>query len=433
MMKKKILLPNYRFLKGYLFLGAVILVVALLLYTQSLVRRLQEEPKTISRIFARFCATATIPTAQSENPETDIIFEEVIKRSNFPIVITDQKGIPRAWRRIGIDPNSIANEELERVNNLQEVPLHSPIAKILGIIKELDKTHPPIPMTIGKDSVVVGYVHYGESTIVRELRYVPFIQIGLVALFILFGFLGFRTIKANEERLIWVGLTKETAHQLGTPISSLLGWLALLKEKNPHPSSPFSKGRERGIIEKGGFSEVLTGMETDLLRLEKVASRFGKIGSPPSLIKEEPASILEEIADYFKKRLPRLGKEVEMKEKYSAKGFVLLDRELFGWAIENLLRNAIDAIGNRKGTIELLTTSSDKVYEILIKDNGQGIPPQEVKKIFQAGYTTKQVGWGLGLTLTKRIIEEYHGGRLKLLETKPGDGTTFQILLPLAI
>jgi two-component system, NtrC family, sensor histidine kinase KinB len=399
------------------------LVIASLFYTHSLVARLEEEPKTLSRIFARFSAAAAIPATQ--DPTLEGIIREVVQGINFPFVMTDIKGVPRAWRKIGVNPQLVPDAVLD---SLSLIPGYEPPKEIGRIVQQirrkvhsLDREHDPIRMmvtTTPGDSVVVGYVHYGESSLVHELRYMPMIQLGLITLFIAIGFIGFQTIKANEERRIWVGMAKETAHQLGTPISSLMGWTALLAEKKNWDET----------------NSVLQEMEEDLRRLKSVATRFSNIGSVPKLEKASLEPLLREVAAYFRRRLPQSGRAVTVAEDYKALPPVYFNRELLSWALENLVKNAADALepSRSKGEIRLEARSSQSgnTIELLVRDNGRGMTREEQRKMFAPGYTTKKVGWGLGLVLAQRIVEDYHGGRLRVLESEPGLGTTMLIELP---
>jgi NtrC-family two-component system sensor histidine kinase KinB len=240
----------------------------------------------------------------------------------------------------------------------------------------------------------------------------------LITLFIAIGFIGFRTIKANEERRIWVGMAKETAHQLGTPITSLLGWLALLAEK------------ESG----GSIGPILQEVEEDLKRLKSVATRFSHIGSVPKLEKGSLEPLLRDVTAYFRRRLPQSGRTATIEEDYQPLPQVRFNPELLGWALENLVKNAADALdpSRSRGKIRLEARPSfgGNRVEIRVTDNGRGMTREEQRKMFVPGYTTKKVGWGLGLVLARRIVEDYHGGRLRLQESEPGAGTTMLLELP---
>jgi hypothetical protein len=396
--------------RSYLFVGAASLVLVSLIYTTLLIRKLEEEPRIMSRVFARFCMTAAVPEVVGDVPETGIIFEEIIQKINFPVVVTDRNGVPLAWKNIGIEPYPMTTEQIQQWDSL---PPGDPLLGVKAAILKLDGENQPIPMMINSDSTVVGYVHYGDPRILKELGYIPFIQIGMIALFVWIGFIGFRAIKAGEERAVWVGLAREAAHQLGTPISSLMGWLTLLKD---------------GIR---AAPEIIPEMENDLAHLEKVLNRFNQVGSIPKLAQSDINQLLHQAVGYFTHRAANMGKNIRFEENYDHDPAVLLNKDLFTWAVENLIKNAIDAIEDPGGVISVGTTVSAKKIEITISDNGRGILSGHQKKIFSPGFTTKALGWGLGLSLVRRIIEDYHQGRIKLINSRPGQGSTFLITLPL--
>ena len=394
--------------KNYIFLGALIIALGSFVYTQSLVRRLEDASKTITKIFAEFYAKMSLPATATSSVETGIFFEEIVIKITFPVIFTDERGIPTAWRNIGISPDVISREELAAVD-----PENPPrvLERVFNILTKLDSEHEPIPMNFGRR--VIGYVHYGESRAVRELRWAPLIQLVVMALFVIVGFLGFTAISASEENFIWAGMAKETAHQLGTPISSLMGWLEVLKDSG----------------ERKTKEEIISEMERDLARLESVTSRFNRIGSPPSFERKDLTSVLSEIADYFRLRLPKHGKNIEIVEHHEPIPEVDVDKELFSWAVENLVRNSLDAITGASGKIEISArcSSSGPAVEIRVRDSGRGMSREEKRRAFMPGYTTKKFGWGLGLPLAKRIIENYHSGRLTIESSQPGKGTCFLI------
>jgi two-component sensor histidine kinase len=397
--------------RSYLFVGAATLVLVSLIYTMSLIRKLEEEPKIMSRVFARFCMTAAVPEVVGDVPETGIIFEEIIQKINFPVVVTDKNGVPLAWKNIGVEPFPMTTEQIRQWDSLKP---DDPLMGVKKVITSLDGDNDPIPMMLNSDSTVVGYVHYGHPQILKELSYIPFIQIGMIALFVWIGFIGFRAIKAGEERAVWVGLAREAAHQLGTPISSLMGWLALLKDGTK--TAP----------------EIIPEMENDLAHLEKVLNRFNQVGSIPKLAETDINQLLQGAAGYFTMRAANMGKSIRFEEYYDRDVKVMLNRDLFTWAVENLIKNAIDAIDSSDGLISIRTTVSGKKIEVIISDNGRGIQTAHQKKIFSPGFTTKTLGWGLGLSLVRRIIEDYHQGRVRLVNSRVGQGSVFMIVLPLA-
>jgi len=365
----------------------------------------------MSRVFARFCMTAALPEAAGDSPETGIIFEEVIQKINFPVMVTDHRGMPLAWKGIPVEPMSLSEDDYLRWQNLSTKDRLYPLKKAL---QDLSQENQPIPLMLGTDSTVVGYVYYGQPRVLKELHYLPFLQLAMIALFVGIGFMGFRAIKMNEERALWVGLTREAAHQLGTPISSLIGWITLLKEG----SQP--------------LGEVIPEMENDLAHLEKVLSRFNQIGSFPKLETQFLQPLLDETICYFERRLRVRGQAVTLERKIDPACRANLNRVLLSWAIENVVKNALDALEDRPGVIEISCLRNGRRIEIKISDNGRGIPPKNQKRIFAPGFTTKPMGWGLGLSLVKRIVEDYHGGRVRLLFSRPGTGTCFLIQLPAA-
>lgn len=293
--------------------------------------------------------------------------------------------------------------------------------KRLAYVQKLKNMNPPIPITVGDgEEALRQYVYYGESTVVQILRYVPAIQIVVILLLFFIGYTSLVSITRMEQSNLWVGMAKEAAHQLGTPISSLLGWIHLFRDDLPEQSEQHS---------------LLNEIEKDVYRLKGVAERFGKIGSKPELKPLEIAPVLDEAIKYMERRLPKIAGEVNIKTDLQATGLVKLNPELLQWAVENLMKNAMDALQmtqespNKDITIRSYTGSNGMVLEIA--DTGIGMDAATKKNIFRPGYSTKKRGWGLGLNLTKRIVEEYHGGELTVTKSEPGVGTTMQIKLKL--
>jgi len=271
------------------------------------------------------------------------------------------------------------------------------------------------------DDRIISYFYYGDSKVIKQLQWMPFVEIGLVTAFLIVGFVGFQNIKRSEERNIWVGMAKEAAHQLGTPISSLMGWLELMTSDEAYDQG------ENGMAP----ADVTTQMKVDVERLQKVANRFGQIGSIPDLEETDVNQVLEETVNYFRRRLPFGGKGTEIILRKGNTPNVSLNAELFTWAIENLIKNALQAVDPQQGRIRLETMISKNPRYIIIEveDNGKGIPTGIARKVFRPGFTSKKRGWGLGLTLSRRIVEEYHDGKIGLIHSRPGS-TLFQIVLP---
>jgi len=404
--------------RGWVFVAISILAIAIFLYTNSLIRRLEMQAANLSRSIAGLCATATYPAR--ENEELRGIFTELIESINFPIIITDRRGVPITWKGLPleVDPYEVTHEEYLAADPAD--PADTPIGRVMLLARELDKQHSAIPMTQHGDDQAVGYVHYGESSMIREMRFVPAIELVAFGVLVLLGFLGFRNAKVAELRSIWVGLAKETAHQLGTPISSLMGWVELLREAVSKPGS-----RDKALA-------MTDEMQRDLQRLEKISFRFNQIGSVPKTKRQDIVVLLREVVDYLRRRTESSAKGLEIVESYQEIPLVDINRELMEWVIENLVRNSVEALPGKDGRIEISSEylPREGVARIYFTDNGKGMTSSERRQVFVPGYSTKRKGWGLGLALARRIVEEYHEGRLHVSWSEPGKGSTFVISLP---
>jgi anti-sigma regulatory factor (Ser/Thr protein kinase) len=385
---------NFNF-KGLLLILALLLVASSLWYTQQLVNILKEKSTEYMKFRIR------VFEENINNPETNIdlnfFFSEVIEDADYPIIYTDINRTPQSWVNISRDIEVIETE----ADSLY-------LAKKL---QQLATENNPIPIKYQDN--ILGYYYYGLSPVIYKLRIFPYLAIIGTFLFILFGYLGFSYIKRSEQQFIWVGMAKETAHQLGTPLSSLSGWLELLKSDD--------KMRQSAVTE----------MENDLRRLNKIANRFSKIGSVPSLKPVNLFHVIDNVVRYFQKRIPNIHKKITISTELDHEIKVKLNTDLFEWVLENLIKNAMDAIENQDGRITVrVDASADSGFvHIDVIDNGKGIATKERTDIFKPGFSTKKRGWGLGLSLARRIIEEYHGGRLILRESKPGQGSIFRIIL----
>lgn len=411
-------------LRAYLFLGGFILVGAGVVYTYNLIKRLNEQSRALSELFAEFCAVTTFSAIES--PELRGVFERVIKPANFPMVLTDRDGRPFVWRGIDIGPDSTDIATIARMDPRNPPP--GPITEVMRKVQEFDRRNVPVPIRRPGGGAVFGYVHYGEPAFVAQLRWIPIIQLLALVSFIGLGYIGYRSIKTSEQRSIWIGLARETAHQLGTPISSILGWVELLHEEGERGLSAVGKVE----LKDGFFREVVDEMENDAERLQKVAMRFGQVGSLPKLEPQDLAPIVSEAVRYFRRRLPNLRKDLEIHERYDLVPAVNVNKELIEWVVENVLKNAIDASDSRHGVIEveLSRRRETECVEVRVTDQGRGMTPREARQVFEPGYTTKQRGWGLGLTLAKRIVEDYHGGKIWVERSQPGKGSQFIISFP---
>lgn len=292
-----------------------------------------------------------------------------------------------------------------------------------GQVKRLSQTMESQPFKIQ----AAQYIHYGDSSLIGRVSFALSLLFGTIVLFVLVGYMGFRNIRRSEQRSIWVGMAKETAHQLGTPLSSLSGWLELI---NGEIETAMRQGDDERVQRIGRMAGE---MQKDMGRLTQIASRFSQVGSTPELKLGDVRGVLTETVNYFKGRGPQFGRH-EIRVDLAEVPLVPLNTELIGWAFENLFKNAIDAIGRQAGIIDIhvLPLPDHDALQITFQDNGCGIAPEHLSRIFQPGYSTKKRGWGLGLSFVKRIIEEYHKGRINVAQTGPGEGTTFEIILPTA-
>lgn len=291
------------------------------------------------------------------------------------------------------------------------------------MVKTFKEQNPPIQIKIGEgEKSKIQTVYYGESSTVRLLRYFPYFQFALLALLLGIGYTSYSSIRKNEQSNLWVGMAKEAAHQLGTPVSSLYGWITLLKDQN----------------EDEGNLEIAHELEKDVKRLQIVAARFNKIGSEPELTQKRLAPVLDHVMNYLERRIPRIGRHINLRKEVLADTKLAINEELFQWAIENLVKNAMDALkpanqtengDNEEAEVKLRVQQEAEDVYIDIIDNGCGIPRKYQKEIFKPGYSTKKRGWGLGLSLSKRIIEQYHNGQIYVLHSEIGKGTTIRILL----
>lgn len=373
--------------KQIIFIVAIIIGIGSLLYTNKLVKEVSEEEHIKVERWAD--AIRIIATSNNLNSEITHFLEQIsVTNKTVPIIITGDNG------QIYVDKNIEYNE-----NNRERV-----LARELEKMKDRQE---PIVIDLGEG--VKQYLYYRESSLLVKLRYYPIFQLLVIMLFIIVAYIAFSSARNAEQNLVWIGMAKETAHQLGTPISSLLAWVEILKEKNTD-------------------GEIITELEKDTNRLEKITERFSKIGSAPELFPENIYSVLINSISYLK---TRVSKKVEFNYAFneSMELFVPLSSSLFSWVIENLVRNSIDAFENNKGIISFAVFEKGNDVIIDISDNGKGIAKSKFKTIFQPGFTTKKRGWGLGLSLSKRIIEIYHNGKIFLKSSEPNEATTFRIIL----
>lgn len=400
-------------LKVYTIVGSIVIVTLALYYNHTLIKRMQEESVNVTRLFSRFIA---IELPHMKDQGRFEFIKDVLATTTVPYILTDAAGRPMIWSGIDIPP--VGDEEYSRLLDFDPLdPNDELLERVLRKSQQFDRVNEPI--LIESESLIL-VLHFGPSTLSRELARAPYVQIGMLVLFVLFGFLGFRAMKVGEQRSIWVGLAKETAHQLGTPISSIMGWISHMRDECGKTGASDRMGQ---IIEE---------VSTDVGRLSMISARFSKIGSRPKLEYQKVAPIIEETVGYFERRRPSLKMNSTFTIEMEELPFIRCSKELLGWVFENLIKNSLDAIAEEGGRIHIKGRMDRREKRVVITftDNGKGMSPNIKNRIFSPGFTTKDRGWGLGLTLVKRIVEEYHRGTIRVASTQPNKGTTFQITFP---
>lgn len=373
-------------IKGLLLFAAIVIGALSLWYTNTLVRKLSDEEKKKAELWAE--ATKKLADLTDDaTKDFNFLINVVRNNTTVPVIMVDEK------------ENILSSRNLDSLN-MQDTNF----AK--EQLAEMRTQHEPIEIKLydGKKN----QIYYKDSLLLTQLRYYPFFQLGVIALFILVSYLAFSNSRRAEQNQVWVGMAKETAHQLGTPLSSLLAWLDLLKMKGVSP-------------------EYVNEIEKDIGRLNTITERFSKIGSPPALKKENLAEIIRRSVGYIQTRSSgKVSFEINIDDDKHTEASV--NPPLLEWVFENVLRNAVDAM-NGDGAISVSVTDQLQFVYIDISDTGKGIPRGAFGTVFKPGYTTKSRGWGLGLSLSKRIIEEYHHGQIFVKASEPGVRTTFRIVL----
>ncbi|MCT1531900.1 sensor histidine kinase [Sphingobacterium daejeonense] len=386
--------------KFFLFLFAALIAAASLLYTNYLVKSLSKSERTKAEVWAM--STQSIVSMPDVDDQFISFIYAVRDSLSLPAIITKESGDIIFWRDLDSTKTNIHPSTQDSTSDLVYDPPY--FEKQLARMK---KSHPPIQISL--DNGEKWLVYYHDSKALSQLRIFPYIQLSLIAVFLIVAYTVFNSIRDSEQNLVWVGMAKEAAHQLGTPISSMMGWLELARATY--------EGRDNSLLDE---------MERDVKRLEIVADRFSKIGSTPSLSTQVIYKIVEDYVNYFKVRTSkRVTFELTGDQQVEAK----LNVQVFDWIIENLLKNAVNAIeGEGKITVNISENIAKEEIFIDISDTGKGIPRSNWETIFQPGYTTRQRGWGLGLSLTKRMVY-YHRGQIFVKESEIGKGTTFRIVL----
>ncbi len=389
-------------IKILLILIAAVISFGTLYYTRILVEKLQERDRELVELYAK--TFKYIASSTDVQGDFTFLFDNIIKRIDFPLILTDSEENVHNYST----GSGTRNLEIDSTLSEEETDIF-----LKNKIEELRVLHNPIEITYN-DSIILGKIFYGDSEIVTRLKYYPYLQILFAGGFMILSYLGFSFLKKSEQSNIYVGMARETAHQLGTPISSLMGWNELLKMQYEQPEKVMNISNE---------------LVQDLNRLNKIANRFSKIGSIPKLQPENLDDVIKKVIEYFEKRLPQTGKNVSLILEGNTTSQVDLNADLFEWVIENLIKNALDAIETENGEILFVIKENKETIKIDVTDNGKGIDIKKRNEIFRPGYSTKRRGWGLGLSLSKRIIEDYHKGKIFLKSSVIGKGSTFQILL----
>lgn len=370
---------------------ATVAVAALLvwyvIYTQGVVRELRREASRVGQMYARVYDGLNDPSTDAANTAL-LDLSRHIRESGVPLIITDSKGTPT-----------------DTANLPSRMELQSPQLK--EFVRAIDRQNKPIA------EGDAGTVHFGNTPLVRGLRIIPLLQSVLIGLFLLAGAYALRTRGRADREQIWAGMARESAHQLGTPISSMSGWIELLRDA------------EGDDLTRSAVSH----MDGDLERLKRVANRFERIGRPPRKEKVDIGELVDRVATYFRARVPTLAQRVTITSNRGDEPlYVNGDAVLLEWAIESLAKNAIDALAGRDGEVAMSASAlPEGQVRVRVSDNGPGVPRELGKRIFEPGFSTKEHGWGIGLPLARRIIRDNHGGELMLAPSERG--ATFDIIL----
>ena len=370
---------SIRQVKIFLVVAAIMIAAASLLVSHQLVSDLKHEERSKMDLWAQ-----AMNFVQEADGETDLSLALAFIEGNttIPVIVTDKEGEVLEYRNI---EDSLG---------------------VAAYARRLRLAGDTIPIDLGEGDYLL--VCYDESTMLKRLTHYPYWQLGIVMIFVVVAIFALLSSKRAEQNKVWVGLSKETAHQLGTPISSLMAWTEMLKESYPE-------------------DELIPEMEQDVKRLERIAERFSKIGSLPEPVDASMQEVLDHVIAYMDKRTSR---KVSIKGHYPGSDVIVkMNASLFEWVIENLCKNAVDAMEGQPGKIDLWLLEEGDTVAVEVVDTGKGIRKKNVKNVFRPGFTTKKRGWGLGLSLAKRIVEEYHHGRIFVKQSEVGRGTTFRIEL----
>lgn len=377
---------------------SLILVSAFIIISDNLVKDLSIQERERMQIWADATKELTTVSSSGMNTDVDFLFGIIESNHNIPVLLVDDHGNILLHRNFKLpEPtDSLSPYDISPAN---KAFLEKKLERMKGSTNHIN---------ISIDENTVQHLYYEDSTVLRRLAYFPYIQLAVLLVFVVIVYFALISIKKAEQNKVWVGLSKETAHQLGTPISSLMAWTQMLDAL-------------------GVDKDVVSDMDKDVHRLSVIADRFSKIGSRPEM---ELTFINQAVTDGLEYMRSRISQRVKLTLHLpDDECGVMLCQSLFAWVMENLTKNAVDAMQG-EGSIDVIVAHQGKIITIDVRDTGKGIPHKNFKAVFNPGYTTKKRGWGLGLTLVKRIIEEYHGGKIYVKESELGRGTTFRIELP---
>lgn len=378
-----------RQVKIILVVAAVLIAVASLVVSHFLVRDLANEERSRMEVWAEAMRSLNMA---DDNTDLQLVLKVINENNTIPVIVLDYHGHAQLFRNIQVDGNDYADSLSH--------------AAVIG--RRLLAEGKNIKIMLNDSTRDYIQVCYDESVMITRLAAYPMVQLGVVLIFVVVAIFALLTSKRAEQNKVWVGLSKETAHQLGTPISSLMAWTEILKETYPH-------------------DELIPEMDNDVKRLQLIADRFSKIGSQPELVPYSLNQVMEHVAYYMDRRTSQ---SIVLKKDLPPQDVILtINPSLFEWVIENLAKNAVDAMGGKSGVITLHVAQEPGKAVIEVSDTGKGIKKKDIRNVFRPGFTTKKRGWGLGLSLARRIVEEYHHGKIWVKSSEVGKGTTFRIEL----
>lgn len=370
---------------------AVLIAFASVVVSHLLISDLAKEEATRMEVWAEAMRSLN---AADEHTDLALVLKVINENHTIPVIVINRQGYVQTYRNVKLQGKNQTDSIKDAVAQAQRMRTDGHVIRIM-----LDNRNDYID------------VCYAESLLLRRLSWYPYVQLGVILLFAGLAVFALLTLKRAEQNHVWVGLSKETAHQLGTPISSLMAWMEIMKEAYPD-------------------DKLLSEMDNDVKRLQLIADRFSKIGSQPTPEQADLIAVLQRVVAYMDCRTSRT--VVIMLHASAEKVMLNLNVSLFEWVIENLCKNAVDALEGRSGRIDIYVMQKEQTVVIDLVDTGKGIRQKDMKNVFRPGFTTKQRGWGLGLSLARRIVEEYHHGKIFVKQSEVGQGTTFRIILPVS-